>query len=302
MEAVPAEKAPAEKAPAEEAPAQEEPVTQEAAAPSPQERIREARAVETIAPPLEATRQMVPEDAETPGASTVFAAAPAPVGGPVRPVEGPSEPTEAGGQPGMEKPDTVQPEAAATGATVSAMHTIKPITSPRPDSKLKTWFRDRLVRRSGSPIPMYPNQPGPDYNTESEVGFTGGAALMGRNEPRGAALSSHPVTGSDLEADTASYNGNNGDVVQSNTEELTQAYGNGNGDNKRSRLRRSFMKTVSRGSPERKTNGFAHAESRETDKDLQSLRNSAAEQGLPAPPVLNQTVSAGRESRFSEDL
>lgn len=253
---------------------------------------------------------MAPEDVETPGASTVFAAAPAPIGAPVRLVREPSEPTET--QPNVERPDVVQRDAAATGATVSAMHTIKPITSPRADSKLKTWFRDRLVRRSSGPIPVYPNQPGPENNTESEVGFTGGAALAGRSEPRGVALSSHPFTGS--EADTASYDDNNGDVAQTNAEEPTQAYGNGNGngnsDSKRNRLRRSFMKTVSRGSPEPKTNGMTHArkssevipESKETGTDLQSLRNSAAEQGLPVPPVLKETVSAGRESRFSEDL
>lgn len=297
---------------------QEKPAAQEAAPPAPRERIREARAIEAIAPPLEATRQMAPEDVETPGASTVFAAAPAPIGAPVRLVRGPSEPTGTDKQPDMARPDTAQRDAAATGATVSAMHTIKPITSPRADSKLKTWFRDRLARRSSGPIPVYPNQPGPEYNTESEVGFTGGAALTGRSEPRGAALSSHPVAGSDLEADTASYNANNGDVAQTNTEEPTQAYGNDNGngngdktgDSKRNRLRRSFMKTVSRGSPERKANGTTHARkssealpgSSETGTDLQNLRNSAAEQGLPVPPVLKETVSTGRESRFSEDL
>lgn len=310
-EAAPVEVAAAEAGPAEEVPAQEAPVTQEAAAP--QENIREARAVETIAPPLGAAHQVAPEDADTPGASMVFAAGPAPIGAPVRLVTTPSGPNE---QPGTERFDGVQRDAAATGATVSAMHTIRPITSPRADSKLKSWFRDRLARRSAGPISAQPHQATPVDNTETEVGFAGGAALTGRSEPRGAALGSHPVTGADIEADTTSYDGNNGDVAQTNTEEPTQAYANGhgdkNGDNKRSRLRRSFMKTVSLGSSENKTNGTTHArksseaipasESKGTGTDLQGLRDSAAEQGLPVPPPVRETVSAGRESRFSEDL
>lgn len=296
-----------------EVPTQEEPVAaQREAAPIPQApTAEEAPAPVAAAPSREETArevQKAPEEPETPGVTTVFAAAPPPTAGPVRLVQEPSEPTEPGKvdeHPGVVEPDTAKRDAAATAGTVSAMHTIKPITSPRADSKLRNWFRDRLVRRSSSPVPVYPSQPGPDYNTESEAGFTGGAALTGANEPRGAALSSHPVTGADLEAGPS---GRNGDVAQSSSEEYSQSR-NGNGNGKRERLRKSFMKTISRSSPER-TNGAtqtrqeseAISESKETGTDVRGLRDSAAEQGLPAPPALRETVSAGRESRFSEDL
>lgn len=230
------------------------------------------------------------------------------------------------------------------------MHRVSPITSPRADSKLKNWFRDRLVRRSSGPVPVYPHQPGPDFRSTSEIGFTGGAALTGSRagsaagvgETRGAALSSHPVTGMDLDTspprDRDSGNGNGGTFLEmtktttgdsasdsgrhngnSNGHSNGNGNSNGNGGNsKRHRFRKSFMKTLSRNSnsQEPKTNGFANGggtHSRQnstfsetkvsgTGDGLRGLRDSAHEQGLPAPPILGQTASTGRESRFSEDL
>jgi hypothetical protein len=215
------------------------------------------------------------------------------------------EPAQDEDRPGMLRSQTGPRDAAATGGP-STMHNIQPITSPRADSKLKTWFRDRLVRRPSEPQPIYPHQPSPDYNTDSESAFTGGAALTGRIEPRGAALSSHPVSTEDLESE----HGENGGTTRSFTEEPTNSHqatqnGNSSGESKRHRLRRSFMKTVTRNSQELKTNGTDHKrQSSEAvgSSDLQALRDSATEQGLPAPPVIGDTPSMHRESRFSEDL
>ncbi|KAJ5309167.1 hypothetical protein N7508_004546 [Penicillium antarcticum] len=207
--------------------------------------------------------------------------------------------------------------AASTSGSTMIHHFERPVSSPRADSKLKTWFRDRLVRRSSGPVPVYPHQPGPDFNTDSEPAFQGGAALTGRDETRGAALSSHPMAGSDsvpVHNRSSSYYSNDYDMAKSRTqdsspESITQQNGNGK---KPSRLRRTFLKSVSRGSDEPMTNGpgdsrrgseVPSAKSKDTaGTDLQNLRNSAAEQGLPAPPPIGETGSVARESRFSEDL
>lgn len=258
---------------------------------------------ETTAVSNEALAQ---EEPETAGAASVASATPLPAPVILR------EPTDYVERPSIVRSHTAHQDAAAVGPGVDAMHTIRPVTSPRADSKLKNWFRDRLVRRSSGPVRVYPHQPGPEYNTDSEVGFTGGAALAGRNEPRGAALSSHPITGADL--GQSDYN--NGRASEANgspsAESATsQQDDNGNGNGKRQRLRRSLMKSVSRSSPD-KNNGSdrngghsrqgsdAVAESK--GAELSGLRDSAAEQGLPLPPILGKTTSTGRESRFSEDL
>lgn len=258
------------------------------------------------------------------GPSTVFAAGPAaPIAAPVRLVTtGPSEPESYAGVP--------QRDAAATAGT-NDMHIVRPITSPRADAKLKNWFRDRLVRRSSGPVPVYPHQPGPDFQSGSEIGFTGGAALtsQGRGESRGAALSSHPILPGDgnrndneldqsptshnggtfLEMSKSTTGGTGGESISSSTRQNGNGSANGNG--KRQRLRKSFMK-LSRKEGDAKSNGFTKGggHSRQnsetkvsgTGEGLQNLRHSATEQGLPAPPILGQTASTGRESRFSEDL
>jgi hypothetical protein len=276
------------------APEAQQPTDIVAAAPEPK---AEANAENEGEPaPREAARQIdsVPDTA---GTTRIESAAPI-----SSPVSLTYEPTQDDGRPGMLGSQTGPRDAAATGG-VSAMHNIQPITSPRADSKLKTWFRDRLVRRTSEPQPVYPHQPGPEYNTDSETAFTGGAALTGRTEPRGAALSSHPVSTEDLESE----HGEDGAVPKSSTEEAATTHnGNSSANGKRHRLRRSFMKSVSRNSQDIKTNGAEHkrqsSEAVEPTSDLQGLRDSAAEQGLPAPPVLGDSLSIHRESRFSEDL
>jgi hypothetical protein len=305
--------------PATEKPTEEAPVAQgavvapeaeevPAAAPEAQQAVAVAAPEPEIEAKAKAPKETVPEPREAPqqdeappdtAGATSFLAPISP------PVSLTYEPAQDDNRPEILGSETGPRDAAATGGS-SAMHNIQPITSPRADSKLKTWFRDRLVRRTSEPQPLYPHQPGPDYNTDSESAFTGGAALTGRLEPRGAALSSHPVSTEDLESE----HGENGGVAKSSTEEPTNNYqarqaGTSTGDSKRHRLRRSFMKTVTRNSQDLKTNGTDHKrQSSEavTNSDLQALRDSATEQGLPTPPVIGDTPSMHRESRFSEDL
>lgn len=233
---------------------------------------------------------------EPAGTTSVTAAAPI-----SPPISLTYEPAQDDERPGILRSQTGPRDAAATGG-LSAMQNIQPITSPRADSKLKTWFCDRLIRRTSEPQPLYPHQPGPEYNSDSETAFTGGAALTGRAEPREAALSSDPVSTEGIE----SGHGENGGAGKSSTEDAVDSQTGQNGDSNgigtRQRLRRSLLKTVSRNPQDLKTNGVDDKGKKSEavpSTELQGLRNSAAEQGLPAPPVLGDTR---RESRFSEDL
>lgn len=288
----------------EEAAAQPAPSQEAAAAPAP---APAPVAAPVPAPETTAVSEEVPaqEEPEVAGAANIAAAAP--IAAPVML----HEPASSDERPSIVRSHTAHEDAAAGGPGVDAMHTIRPITSPRADSKLKTWFRDRLVRRTSGPVRVYPNQPGPEFNTDSEGGFTGGAALTGRNEPRGAALSSHPITGEDLDQATRNGNGNGtgsgNEANQSPTEESTVSQldennVSGNGESKRQRLRRSFMKTISRSSQGNGVNGHSRQGSESKGAELSGLRDSAHDEGLPAPPTLREALSMGRESRFSEDL
>lgn len=197
-----------------------------------------------------------------------------------------------------------------------------PITSPKADSKLKTWFRDRLPRRASGPIQVYPHQPGPAASRSSSIGFTGGAALTGsasaqggRDEARGAALTSHPVTGADLDQREPVRGSNSLDVYNTATEDSQGLRDDvPSSPSKRERFKNTFLKRGSRASQTPvETNGPGHirrvsdslsatSETKVTGTDMRGLRDSAASQGLPVPPLLGDTASVGRESRFSEDL
>ncbi|KAJ6020834.1 hypothetical protein N7540_006338 [Penicillium herquei] len=231
-----------------------------------------------------------------------------------------TEPTEYSGRPAPPGRSLTTPrDAAAVGAGPVPMHDIHPVTSPRADSKLKTWFRDRLVRRSSGPVRVYPHQPGPEYNrSDSVVGFTGGAALTGRrdSESRSAALSSHPLSQDDLDQGEPAHDSNL-NVTNTKTPSDDSAVSfepeykaTEKSKKRRSGFRQSFLKRMSR-TEEPKTNGADHSnvQSSETapeikvhGTDFRGLRDSAADQGLPVPPILGETASTGRESRFSEDL
>lgn len=239
------------------------------------------------------------------------------------------------GEPEQPSAETTLPEAAeednavaASGAAAADLNAASPPTSPRTESKLRNWFRGRLGRRSST------NARETLGETEEENGrvpsFAGGAALANVNDSRGAALSSHPITGTDLnEMQRASF-GEGGGLEQARTTEdqvgqqATKEKSGTNGEQRRSRLRSSFMKIVSKNSQEPKTNGTSGQENtsrrgskavegaehgppdvqRSTAAEREDLRESATEQGLPVPPDMAKRTSnsTARGSRFSEDL
>ncbi|KAJ5842413.1 uncharacterized protein N7525_000154 [Penicillium rubens] len=247
------------------------------------------------------SRVTIPEETsivtETPGPATVVAATSSvPEAQPSKPDENdvpaavPRRPTRSQTEP----PQIEQRDAAAAGPTIVHYFT-PPVTSPRADTKLKNWFRDRLVRRSSGPVPIYPHQPGPESNTDNEPAFQGGATLTGRDEPRRAALGSHPLA-NDLDVTKTK----SADSVPNSTKQ------NGNGK-KRNRLSRTLLRAVSR-SPEQSNDDESRhdsgvqSSSKDVGGDIQSLQESSIGQSLPVPPTIGETVNGRRESRFSENL
>lgn len=201
-------------------------------------------------------------------------------------------------------------------------------TSKKPESKLRTWFKGRLGRR-----PREAQQVSMEEEREEAPGPTGGAALATAEDARGAALSSHPVTGVDLaQMQNGGTNGNGDFGRLSTAEDLNRQLSEGErplstGEKRRSRFRASLMRIVSRNSQGPKTNGVvAHDEDtrrhsrgeehshhddqghhdahRHAAAEREDLRESAAEQGLLVPPAIGEqgSYSTARESRFSEDL
>ncbi|KAJ6186968.1 hypothetical protein N7519_001876 [Penicillium mononematosum] len=195
-----------------------------------------------------------------------------------------------------EPPQIEQRDAAASGPTIVHYFT-PPVTSPRADTKLKNWFRDRLVRRSSGPVPIYPHQPGPESSTDNQPAFQGGATLTGRDEPRRAALGSHPPwRGNDLDVTKTK----SADSVPNSTKQ------NGNGK-KRNRLSRTLLRAVSRSPEQSNDDDSRHdsgvqSSSKDVGGNIQSLQESSIGQSLPVPPTIGETVNGRRESRFSENL
>ncbi|KAJ5615460.1 hypothetical protein N7537_000574 [Penicillium hordei] len=200
-----------------------------------------------------------------------------------------------------EPPQIEQRDLAASDPTIVHYFT-PPVTSPRADTKLKNWFRDRLVRRSSGPVPVYPHQPGPDFNADNEPSFQGGVSLTGRDEPRGAALGSHPLVAEPIPIHnrSSSYYSNDLDVAKINSaESLPNSTRQNHNGKKRNRLSRTFFKAVSR-SPDGSNDGDSRRDSgvQSSSKgigggNIQSLQDSTIGQSLPG---------GKRESRFSENL
>lgn len=282
---------------------QEQEPTSTAAAAADHEPEAEPETVPTAADlPRKEPIHETPDEPEATGATTVLTDAPE--GAPAAITE-PSEYNNS--RPAVGRAHTSPREDSTEGGNVK--HVFRPISSPKADSKLKTWFRDRLVRRTSGPVQVFPHQPGPGSNNSSVVGFTGGAALAGRSEVRGAALSSHPVTGADLDQSEPTRGSNSLEVYKTATEDSALSSQEPSSPSKRERFRRTFLKS-SRNSAPPTTGSSAEArkspeptsETKVTGSDIRGLRDSAAVQGLPVPPVLGETASVGRESRFSEDL
>jgi hypothetical protein len=263
------------------------------------------------------SRVTIPEETsnvtETPGPATVVAATSAvPEAQPSKPDENdapaavPRRPTRSQTEP----PQIEQRDAAASGPTIVHYFT-PPVTSPRADTKLKNWFRDRLVRRSSGPVPVYPHQPGPESSTDNEPAFQGGATLTGRDEPRRAALGSHPPGVGEPVAThnrSSSYYSNDLDVTKTKSADSApnSTKQNGNGK-KKNRLSRTLLRAVSR-SPEQSNDDESRhdsgvqSSSKDVGGDIQSLQESSIGQSLPVPPTIGETANGRRESRFSENL
>lgn len=256
----------------------------------------------------------IPDEAstvtETAGPATAVAAvSSAPETEPAKPEEN-DVPAAIPRRPTRSQTDPPQIEQQDSGPTIVHYFT-PPVTSPRADTKLKNWFRDRLVRRSSGPVPIYPHQPGPDFNVDNEPSFQGGVSLTGRDEPRGAALGSHPlvVESIPIHNRSSSYYSNELDVAKINSADSSPNSNRQNGNGKkRNRLSRTFFKAVS-GSPDGSNDGDSRRDSgvQSSSKgigggDIQSLQDSTIGQSLPVPPTVGETLSGKRESRFSENL
>ncbi|KAF7175924.1 hypothetical protein CNMCM7691_000456 [Aspergillus felis] len=289
-------------------------------------------------PPVEAASQVVAApEAEAPKAEVPQAAAPqaAAPKAEVPQAEAPqAEPdtteaaTEAEAHPVEQPPviDTTQPQPAedeekivSPGAAGEEGHPLE-----RRGSRLKTWFKGRVGRRrSNGAERESPRETKGEGARNSSTGFAGGAALAG-TDSRGAALRSHPVTGNDLATTPQRMSVDEGSLGNEATRRGSSGIAEQNGENRKtSRLRSSFMKIVSGGSQDNKTNGVskpsddrrAASESAEeggvrkpegsnaSTATKEELRESAADHGLPVPPAIGKHATNGsRESRFSEDL
>ncbi|OJJ47454.1 hypothetical protein ASPZODRAFT_141048 [Penicilliopsis zonata CBS 506.65] len=204
-------------------------------------------------------------------------------------------------------------------------------TSPKSDSKLKAWFKDRIGRRMSGPArEVMGDAETPNNNTgdgaEAMTGFAGGAALAARADASqgredadggGAFAAQNPPTGNDLaQMQNGRAAAKDQQTDQQTGQESAQSPpkdrggGGGGGEIKRSRFRASLMKIVSKGQQNEapKSNGVPKHEGQPTGDSApaessalmahdaqhasrEDLRGSALEQGLPAPPVVGDRGS-----------
>ncbi|GFF89881.1 hypothetical protein IFM61606_06559 [Aspergillus udagawae] len=313
----------------EAAPEAEAPQAEAPQAEAPQAEAPQAEAPKAEAPKAEAPKAEAPQ-AEAPKAEAPQAAAQAEAPQPKAPQAEPATTeaaTEAEAHPAAQPAiiDTTQPQPAedeekivSPGAAGEEEHPLE-----RRGSRLKTWFKGRVGRRSNGVERESPRETEGEGARNASTGFAGGAALAG-TDSRGAALRSHPVTGNDLATVQQRTSVDEGSLGNEATRRGSSGIAEQNGENRKpSRLRSSFMKIMSGGSQDNKTNGVskpsddrrAASESVEdsgvrnpegsnaSTATKEELRESAADHGLPVPPAIGKHATNGsRESRFSEDL
>ncbi|RLL94528.1 hypothetical protein CFD26_100122 [Aspergillus turcosus] len=312
-----------------------------AAAPAPQPDVTP----QATTPPVDAASQVdAAPRAEAPQAEAPQAEAPQ---ADVPQVEAPQAEAPQAEAPQVESP---KPEAATTeAATQAEAHPVAPpaiidTTQPQPaedelkivgpeaggeekpplerrQSRLKTWF-SRVGRQSNGTERESLREVEGEGGGAAGTGFAGGAALA-ETDSRGAALRSHPVTGNDLATMQQRMSVDEGSLGNEATRRGSSGIPEQNGENRKpSRLRSSFMKIVSGGSQDNRTNGVSKPSDRRTASEpavesgvrnpegsnastatKEELRESAADHGLPAPPAIGKhTTNGSRGSRFSEDL
>lgn len=140
------------------------------------------------------------------------------------------------------------------------------------------------------------------------------------DETRGAALRSHPVTADELtDMQTRRMSSVDEGQAQGMAQQAQQNTADHASDKPSSRLKSRLSRMLSGGSSVSKLDESVkdHSEDAQTDgqkgtpryahavpDERELLRESATDQGLPAPPAVGKNMSngTGRESRFSEDL
>lgn len=297
VDAAPQAEAPRAEAPQAEAPQAEVPQVEAPQAEAPQAEAPQAEAPQTEAPQVESPK---PEAATTEAATQAEA----------HPVAPPAI------------IDTTQPQPAEDELKIVAPEGEKKPPLERRQSRLKTWF-SRVGRQSNGPERESLREVEGEGAGAAGTVFAGGAALA-ETDSRGAALRSHPVTGNDLATMQQRMSVDEGSLGNEATRRGSSGIPEQNGENRKpSRLRSSFMKIVSGGSQDNRTNGVSKPSDRRTASEptvesgvhdpeggsnastatKEELRESAADHGLPAPPAIGKhTTNGSRESRFSEDL
>ncbi|RHZ62658.1 uncharacterized protein CDV56_105829 [Aspergillus thermomutatus] len=307
VEAAPQAEAPMAEPPKAEAPEAEAPKAEAPEAEAPKAEAPEAEAPKAEAPKAEAPKAEAPK-AEAPKAEAPKAEAPK---------------AEAATQGEAPVIDTAQPQPAEEEeliVTPGAAGEVPPLE--RRESRLKTWFRGRVGRRPNGTERQSPREIEGEKESAASTGFAGGAALA-EIDSRGAALRSHPVTGNDLVAMQHRMSVDQGSLGNEATRRGSSGIAESGENRRSSRLRSSFMKIVSGGSHDHRTNGVSKpSDERQTPSEpaeesgvrniagsnastvtKEELRESATDQGLPMPPAIGKHATNGsRESRFSEDL
>ncbi|KAJ9347458.1 hypothetical protein DTO027B9_9192 [Paecilomyces variotii] len=225
------------------------------------------------------------------------------------------------------------PEDESGTATGAAEQVSPTSTSPKGESRLKHWFRSTFGARSSKQAAESQETSKPEEENTSS--FVGGAALTGatRDDARGAALSSHPVTEEEQPNANGYHNDQDageGEVGQSSgalrqwststgpsEKDMRQSNGHStrNGESRRSRLKTNFKDMMRR--PESRngsalsppqsptTPGFESigADTSRPDPvradtaERNELQDAFREETLPAPPPLRTVV--GRTSSSS---
>ncbi|KAL1881065.1 hypothetical protein Plec18167_003607 [Paecilomyces lecythidis] len=224
-----------------------------------------------------------------------------------------------------------------SGAATGAVQQVSPIsTSPKGESRLKNWIRSTFGARTSKQAAESHQTLKPEEETTSS--FVGGAALTGatKDDPRGTALSSHPVTEDgisqpkvngyhrDPDAGEGEAGESSGALRQWSTStgpsEKDVRYSNGssagNGDSRRSRLKMNF-KSMMRRPEDRNGNGSVPSSPQSpktprlelTTADISrpgpvradtpernELQDVFREERLPAPPPLRTVVGRGSSS------
>ncbi|QKX62648.1 uncharacterized protein TRUGW13939_09809 [Talaromyces rugulosus] len=201
--------------------------------------------------------------------------------------------------------------------------------SPKSQSKLKSWFKSKVNRRSSKqPVAEETGGGAETQGRDNSAGFGGEDVTAGDDGSRAAPLSSNPVTEQDIAPSVQSDDQNA--AIRQWSESTTGSPQDKTTDSnrRRSRLRTSIMGMISRKSPSEAgesplpspttptaapsgnvgTTVLARpGAARLNTMERGELRDSFTEDSLPPPSHLfaspeRGSVSSARDSKFSEDI